>query len=214
MLTEEFLAGVIERTPIAGLPLVLTFADRDPRCEMGLLDSMHRNGVLEIDKTDEMVVLAVLMSGTYDYDDNKRVRVRLNLNSRHDLLAHLRPHLTELKLQEDHDLSQLQSRRLKKREEQRAIILRDWIDSSVQETLAEWGLTLDHELVEEPGGFHLLKLTIKNNEETVATFELDGWSGFMRINGAWRFNNRLIVRRLRRYMLSEIEDYVEAATAL
>ena len=212
-ISVEFLNGVFDCRDLLNLYLVLKFAkNAEPRLSMVQLQNASGGG-LSINRLDELMVLAIRDSGDWGGDHNRSIRVHLSGAASINPLERFAHMLESITLDADHDLKALQTGRQKTREEAYKSIIRHWLTHSLRSTVRSWGLTIEHMLVEQSGGFHMVEIALRHDDAVVATYRLDGWSGMMSVNSVWIRDRRPSPQSFRERVEGDIIEYLDRATS-
>ncbi|NQV89983.1 hypothetical protein HQ487_01085 [Candidatus Uhrbacteria bacterium] len=216
MPSEAFLRGILKRAPGIGLSATLVFkSSTEPRDAMARLESARRSGVLTTDKSDNLLILAIHTSGEWDGGRNRRIGVLLRRTEDIGQFMHLAEQLETIELKREHPLKVLQTGRQRKREEAFKQILTTWISPEIRSALSEWGFVSSAQMIEEEGGFHILKIIFQGETEVIETYYFDGWSGCMGFGQSiiWLVQRLATPEEFERRVLRDIEEFLEELTA-
>lgn len=232
MLSTNFILGLSARyngRPSTPVSATISFGSNvKPRAAMATLQSAIRAGTLSIRQEDEILMLAIAQSDDFEHAQNHHWPVNLYLpfpNINH--FIELGKYLEGIKFDEEpHKLAPLQSGREKKRREFVQQVERTWVTPELREELDEWGMDLVFETLKEDDEFYLLRVLVSCDGEPTHVFDLDGITGFMRVNvpetddtglmsvnQAW-MNDRVVTPAIFRDQLSHsISSLLEVLTA-
>ncbi len=211
MLSQEFIDGLCERIPLAGLPVLLTFgADMEPwKLTTYLLAFEIR--VIRIDRDDPRTRAAWQRRADVTYHTGATVKVWLQPKpeTRDQMFPRLLKYLADIAPAEEHQLSGLCSTNATDHLSVINLVRRQWVVTEVEEALARNGLSLKPQLVEERG-FRMLMLSLTNGSDVLHTYSLDGWSGLMRRDDHWLRERPATRHSFKRAVMRDIEAF-EAA---
>ena len=207
MLSQEFIDGLCERIPLAGLPVFLTFRTDAPAWRMMVYLLAFEINLITVDR-DHPHTQQALKGKDFDQPGAART-VRVCLLAKPEIKTTMFKRITKflesVAPAEQHALSKLCSTAEAERQTVAHFVMERWGSSDVDEQLAANELKLQHDIVQE-NGFYMLRLTLEHRDAKLVHYYLDGWSGLLRRDGLWQRHQLVSRESLSRTILRDIRN--------